>query len=78
MDPLEVENRKMSERELRRAVARVTGETVTEIAHRGFQETDLKAQRDQDLKDYRIDWDALIISRFSDPFLQGQPRLAIP
>ena len=68
----------MSERELQRAVARVTGETVTEIAHRGFQETDLQSQRDRDLEDDRIDWDALLISRFSDPFLQGQPRLAIP
>ncbi len=68
----------MSERELQRAVARVTGETVTEIAHRGFQETDLQSQRDQDLEDYRIDWDALIIDRLSDPFIQGQPRLAIP
>ena len=68
----------MSERELRRAVARVTGETVTEIVQRGFQETNLKAQRDRDLEDYRIDWDALIISRLSDPFVQGRPRLAIP
>ena len=68
----------MSERELQRAVARVTGETVTEIAHRGFQETDLKSERNQDLEDDRIDWDALLISRLSDPFFQGRPRLAIP
>ena len=46
----------MTRNELNRAVARVTGETVTEINHRGFQPHDPFDTGEEPLV---IDWDAL-------------------
>jgi len=44
----------MTQRELNRAVARVTGETISEIAHRGFVPlTDIPYEREGET----VDWD---------------------
>jgi hypothetical protein len=47
----------MNQRDLHRAVARITGESVTEICHRGFQP--LKEFPEDDPEAYTADWDRL-------------------
>lgn len=61
----------MSDRELNRAVAQATGESVAEISRRGFQPLD------EELEDYRIDWDAALAARLSSPFAYRRPRAAV-
>lgn len=51
----------MTQNDLNRAVARVTGETVTEISRRGFQPVDIEPT-DQELEPY-LDWDEVDLHR---------------
>ena len=46
----------MTQSELNRAVARATGEDVSEIAYRGFQPLELEPTEPEDLI---VDWDAV-------------------
>ena len=50
----------MTQNDLNRAIARATGETVTEISHLGFQPLNLEPV---DAEDRFIDWDALQLER---------------
>ena len=52
----------MSPSDLNRAVARLTGETVREIKHRGFQPLVL-GPSPSDPEDAIIDWDQLELAR---------------
>lgn len=51
----------MTQNDLHRAVARATGETVSEISRRGFQPVD-KGYTERDLEPY-LDWDELDLHR---------------
>jgi hypothetical protein len=51
----------MNQRDLHRAVARITGESVTEISHRGFQP--VRESPEEDLDGYIADWDRLEAER---------------
>lgn len=50
----------MTQRELDRAVANATGETIAEIQHRGF---DVLLVRPAEPEDRIVDWDALELQR---------------
>ena len=50
----------MTQNDLNRAVARATGETITEISHLGFQPLDLEPVHPED---HFIDWDAIQLER---------------
>ena len=52
----------MTQRELNRAVARATGETVNEISHRGFVPLTVFPQ-ERDPEDMIVDWDQLDLER---------------
>jgi hypothetical protein len=51
----------MTQNDLNRAVAKVTGETVTEISHRGFQPIQEPVEDDSETD--RVDWDRLEAQR---------------
>lgn len=68
----------MSEHELNRAVAQATGESIAEISRRGFQAEAAEPRTiDADWDDYRIDWDAVLAARLTNPFAYRRPRPAV-
>mgnify|MGYP006969462699 CR=1 FL=1 len=50
----------LSQNDLNRAVARATGETVSEIARRGFQPLELEPSEPEDVI---VDWDQVELDR---------------
>ena len=63
----------MTQADLNRAVAEATGETISEIKHRGFQPLDLDPDL-PDPEDLIIDWDELERRRNIPVFEQRYPR----
>ncbi len=63
----------MTQADLNRAVAEATGETISEIKHRGFQPLDLDPDL-PDPEDLIIDWDELEQRRNIPVFEQRYPR----
>ncbi|MBX3452776.1 MAG: hypothetical protein KF777_24785 [Planctomycetaceae bacterium] len=63
----------MTQADLNRAVAEATGETISEIKHRGFQPLDLEPAED-DLEAMFIDWDELELRRNVAVVEQRLPR----
>ena len=63
----------MSQNDLNRAVARATGETVTEISRRGFQPVDTEAL-DRKQEPY-LDWDEVDLHR-NVALMDSPPRRA--
>ena len=61
----------MTQRELNRAVARATGETVNEISHRGFIPLTTVPQ-ERDPEDLIVDWDQIDLERNVALFEQPQ------
>ena len=64
----------MTQRELNRAVALATGETVNEISQRGFVPL-TPVPQERDPEDLILDWDRLVLHR--DDALLDLPQLAL-
>jgi hypothetical protein len=62
----------MTQRELNRAVARATGETVETIARMGF--SPLRVPFQQDPEEFAVDWDGLEAQRSADLPSSGSRR----
>ena len=63
----------MTQNELNRAVARATGEDVSEIARRGFQPLELEPAEPEDLI---VDWDDVEQQRYVPPAEYHHRRVA--
>jgi len=63
----------MTQSELNRAVARATGEEISEIARRGFQPLELEPTEPEDLI---VDWDDVEQQRYVPPAEYLTRRLA--
>ncbi len=59
----------MTQNDFHRAVARATGETVSEISRRGFQPLDLEPSEPEDVI---VDWDQVELERNVPIFEQPQ------
>jgi len=63
----------MTRNDFHRAIARATGETVSEITRRGFQPLELEPTEPEDLI---VDWDAVDQQRYVPPVDYSPRRVA--
>ena len=63
----------MTRNDFHRAIARATGETVSEITRRGFQPLELEPTEPEDLI---VDWDDVELQRYVPPVDYSPRRVA--